>query len=628
MRRRTVIVVLAVVAGALLLGLSRTLVAETIRPLLAASVVLLAALACGRLFTRDRSLSDAVLMGVPLFGTLAGLAAWIGAGVYPAEIALTAILALAGTLLLVRQRPAPGLPSRESTLLLAVPVLLGFIEAITPVSSPDELVYKLAVPHAYLLEGRMLELPLNSHSYLVMALDLASLPALLLGGGIAAKLVHFALFLCTLAVMRRLAARFVARPGLVVAAIAWTPALLVIAGWAWHEWIVIGLLLLAFDRLERWLEEAASVDLIAAAAAAGGAISVKYTALPAVVTLAAIAFIRTPAARRRSLIGAAGIAVTIGAGFYLRNLIWTGSPIAPLLLPNAPQLVNFRGGGAIAGWLDLFRGAYLFDRRYIDEALGLTMPLAALAGFLALRSADRKLRDLAWLGAAQLPLLISLAPVPRNLTAALAPLAIAGGVVLSDWLAHARTRVALLFATALALAAQLGIALVVLRSFELLPYLTGNENASAYIARTRRFAAVYDWVDRTTPPESRILLLGENRTYYLNRPAIAGGNLDGPRIAAWLSRFSTPPQLEAELRRRGITHILLHKPWLRAATPGTPPPTLLEREYLLELPPTTARTLFATLNHATVLRYRDGDYLVYELTRAPYASIQGGVSAP
>jgi hypothetical protein len=616
MRRRTVIVVLAVVACALLIGPSRRLVLETIRPALAASVVLLASLACGRLLTRDRSLSDALLIGVPLFGTLAGLVAWPGIGFYLGEMAITAVLAIVGALLLVRERPALDLPSWGNALLLAVPVGLGILEAIAPVSSPDELVYKLAVPHAYLLEGRMLELPLNSHSYLVMALDLASLPALLLGGGIAAKLVHFALFLCTLAVMHRLAGRFVAKPGLIVAVIAWTPALLVIAGWAWHEWAVIGLLLLAFDRLERWLDDAAPGDLMAAAAAAGGASSVKYTALPAVAALAVVALIRTPAARRRPLIRAAGIATAIGAVFYLRNLIWTGSPIAPLLLPNAPQLVNFRGGGAMAGWLDLFRSAYLFDRRYIDEALGLTMPLAAVAGFFALRSADRTLRDLAWVGAAQLPLLISLAPVPRNLTASLAPLAIAGGVVLAHRLALSRARIALLFVSALALAAQLGIALVVLRSFELIPYLIGNESASAYIARTRRFAAVYDWIDRNAPPKSRILLLGENRTYYLNRPAVSGGNLDGPRIAAWLSRFSTPTQLEAELRARGVTHILLHKPWLRAVTPGTPPSTLLEREYLLELPPATARTLFATLNHATALRYRDSDYLVYELTAA------------
>src|SRR5438067_2254284 len=69
--------------------------------------------------------------------------------------------------------------------LLAIPIAIAFIEAIAPVNSPDELVYKLAVPHAWQLFGRMLELPLNSNSYLAMALHSADLAALVLGGGIA-----------------------------------------------------------------------------------------------------------------------------------------------------------------------------------------------------------------------------------------------------------------------------------------------------------------------------------------------------------------------------------------------------------------------------------------------------------
>ena len=52
--------------------------------------------------------------------------------------------------------------------LLAIAIGIAFIEAITPVSSPDELVYKLAIPHAWQLYGRMIELPLNSNSYLAM----------------------------------------------------------------------------------------------------------------------------------------------------------------------------------------------------------------------------------------------------------------------------------------------------------------------------------------------------------------------------------------------------------------------------------------------------------------------------
>ena len=99
---------------------------------------------------------------------------------------------------------APPICAPRVSPLLVIPILIAVVEAITPVNSPDELVYKLAVPHAYDMAGRMFEMPLSSHSYITMALQLADLAALVIGGGIAAKLVHLALYFAALAIIRRL----------------------------------------------------------------------------------------------------------------------------------------------------------------------------------------------------------------------------------------------------------------------------------------------------------------------------------------------------------------------------------------------------------------------------------------
>ena len=98
-------------------------------------------------------------------------------------------------------------------------------------NSPDELVYKLAVPHAYDMAGRMFEMPLSSHSYITMALQLADLAALVIGGGIAAKLAHLALYFAALAIIRRLTQS-------IWYARSWRGRrlLMLIAGWAWSEW--------------------------------------------------------------------------------------------------------------------------------------------------------------------------------------------------------------------------------------------------------------------------------------------------------------------------------------------------------------------------------------------------------
>ena len=124
----------------------------------------------------------------------------------------------------------------------------------------------------------------------------------------------------------------------------------------------------------------------------------------------------------------------------------------------------------------------------------------------------------------------------------------------------------------------------------------------------REFAPAYAWIESHTPPEARIFILGENRTYDLDRHTIAAGNLDGPRIAAWFAQFPNAEALRTELRRQHVTHILIHPAWMR------PPKTMMEREYTLDLPPQSDAVLRAMLRDSTPLVYRDKGYLLFAVT--------------
>lgn len=614
------------------------LLAETARPALAAMAVVLAMLAVGtgsllaaqrffgREIEREIPLLDAFIVGFPTFGTLIAIVAWIGVAMHALIAVITFALAAAGVLILLRRRLC--LP-RVSPLLV-IPIIIAVIEAITPVNSPDELVYKLAVPHAYDMAGRMFEMPLSSNSYITMALQLADLAALLLGGGIAAKLVHLALYFAALAIIRRLT-----QSVWCVAVVAWTPALMLIAGWAWSEWGLLALLLLSFDRFNvapailparagAVTGESTDAGKIAGAthggpvatplnaaiafAALGGAIASKYTALPWLLAFAIIAVIRT---RDLKFLARGALVVALFGGFfYIRNTVWTGSPFAPLLLPNAPHVFNYKSGGMFSGWGELVRGADVFDAGIVDESLGILLPLAAICGLFALAGRDRKLRDLAWVGAIQMPILITIAPGSRNILNGVVPLALAGGAVMEEIWRDARkaTRALLVIAAAIAFAAQLILTIFVLESYDMVPYLAGKEPARAYMNRVRDFAPVYSWIESHTSPEARILILGENRTYDLDRQTIAGGNLDGPRIAAWLAQFPNADALRAELRRQHVTHLLLHPAWMRA------PKTMMEREYTLDLPPQTNAVLQALLRDRLTLVYSDRSYLLFAVS--------------
>jgi hypothetical protein len=607
-------------------------------PLAAAVVVLLAALASGHLgligarraFARWADLDDlpappdpvmALLVGAPLLGSVLGLLAWPGVQARAAVVAATAVLAVAGAALLWRGRPSVGtLPRAGALLLLAPPVAIAVLLALAPVASPDELIYKLAVPKEWLLRGGMVELPLNSHSYFATALSAVAMAALALSGGVAAKLAHVGLYLAALAALHRLGERLAPGAGAAVAvAFSWTPALAAIAGWAWSEWALVGLVAVA---CEAWLalrDAPAAAPAARLALALGGAAAVKATALPVILGLAAAAFLAReclPPRRRGALVAllAAGIAAA-GGVFYLRNLVWTGSPLAPLGLPDAPKVEHFRSAGELSPLAELLRGYDVFNGEMADDSLGVLLPLAVVLAPLAARRRGAG-RDLVVAGGVALGVLLVPAPMSRLLAPALVPLVAAAAALVGVWATQGPPRRAALAAVAaVALAAQAQLAFWVVAEFDLSDVALGREETAAYIARHQPYARAFAWMGERLPAGATVLCIGESRTYDLPRRAIATGNLDGPRMARWLAQAPDAAALARQAAAAGATHVLLHRPFVVVTATPLAALSPLQRELVLELPPATWRRVQAMLvTHATPV-YRDEGYEVYELRR-------------
>jgi len=584
------------------------LLTRLIDPLVGMLLVLLASYAIGALCVHAADTGDQLLLGIPLYGlalsviSIAGFANPIAIGGFTILAAIYGAIRFVGGGRLARlagQRPAPLFP------LLIPPILLAFLGAIAPVNTPDELTYKLAVPHLYLQFGRMLDLPLNSNAYIPSAVYMADLGALVLSGGIAAKLVHFVIYLLALRVIHR-TARELSESGAMwmTAVIAWTPALAVIAGWAWAEWAMIGFVLLSFLHWQRG-------NLTVAAIALGVALSSKYTALPWAVVFIALAIWRD----RRAVLKPALLVAATGSFFYIRNWVWTGSPIAPFLLPNAPAVADYRS--TLGGWAELARGYDIFHPAIVDDALGILLPALILLSPLALLWRNRKIVDLFILGAAQLIGLITLAPTSRLMMLALVPLALLGAfVTVRVWeSANRAIRVALAGVAGIALFGHLVlIAFTFVERWSVIPYLIGVESETAYLERTRDFMKPYAWIDEHTPENAKLLLLAENRPYYLDRRALAGGNLDGPRVAAWLARFPSPDAFARELQREGVTHVLVHKPWYRVGA-AWHSHSIVEKEFVLAVTPETNAMVHAFVAQRTRKVFEDPSYAIYELRR-------------
>ncbi len=240
------------------------------------------------------------------------------------------------------------------------------------------------------------------------------------------------------------------------------------------------------------------------------------------------------------------------------------------------------------------------------------MPLAAVASLALIGRRDRIVRDLLVVGGVQMPILLTIAPASRNMVNGVIPLAIAGAALMAElWRrSHKVVRLLLTCGAGVALSAQLVLVAFALERFDLMPYLAGREGIGSYLTRTRSFVGPYLWIERSTPPTARILMLGESRSLYLPRQAINGGNDDGQRVAAWLSAFHDVDALGAELRRRGITHVLIGTDNYHV---GTVRLGVVEHEAALQLPPPTDALLKALLAQRAVLRYRDPKYLIYEM---------------
>src|ERR1051326_8436953 len=203
---------------------------------------------------------DILLLGIPLFGLVLSIVAIAGFATPIVIGTITILLGIYGAI--IGWRHVLAIRVTTNIAILIPPGVLAFLGAITPVNTPDELTYKLAVPHLYLQFGRMLDLPLNSHSYIPSAVYMADLGALVASRGTAAKLVHFVIYLLALRVIYRTASDLEERGAMwITAAFAWTPALAIIAGWAWAEWAMIGLVLLSFLHFERGNLDVAAVAL-------------------------------------------------------------------------------------------------------------------------------------------------------------------------------------------------------------------------------------------------------------------------------------------------------------------------------------------------------------------------------
>ncbi len=486
-------------------------------PLLLALGEALAILGVGALLRRSKrvDLSVDFLIGYPAFGTLCYLLGTLKVSAWT-MVPLLVLGGLGGVWLLLarfaeektqtEEEPKPPL-HRTGFLAVAAVIACAFVAAQAPPSSLDELAYHLAVPSAWVLEGRAVELPLLSHSYFPFGIESADLPLLtLLGptdGGVASHFLHLFAALATILLVARRTQSWLA-----TAVIATTPALAITAGWSLVDWPLAGLFVVLYLALEE-------NDLRTASAATAAGLLTKYTFLP----FALVAWII-----KRKIPQWPAL---FGLVFFVRNLILTGNPVAPFFGADAPDVSSFRA---------LALSDYVFEGSWIDESLGASLLTVApfAIGWIPLASVFIALG------------LFLLAPSARILVPYLVVPAVSAAPAL-------RRR----------LIAALALFAVVMQTFLVVWFtargnafslLAGGASEEEYLTKARPSFAAVSWLNRALPRDSHTLVIGLQETYWFARRVRGGGNFDGPRISRYLD-VPTPEALRERLRRDGITHV-------------------------------------------------------------------------
>ncbi len=479
----------------------------------------------------------------------------------------------------------------------AVALAYSAIAALAPETEYDALWYHLWLPHEWLSHGRFIDPPGEYIGLYPGGWELLNGAAMVLGGPVAARLLHFACL-----PLGALAACAVARwcaPGvsvpLVVALVVTPPTVMWEASTAYVDLALGWMVTLVVVAVVRRAEGGARHWLWLGIVVAGGALGIKHLALVVLGIAACALFVIE--SRRRPPYAAAGVAALFVAGALALALPWYARAYAASGNPVFPEMYALFGAVPDTRWspdtqdaLRRFAARFGFGRSpgalvllpwnvtvHASAFAGsfgpllLTLAPFGLMGSLARRRglllAAVSVYVLVWaspLGSFQLRFLLPLVPV-------LAVLAAAGASSIGEAAIRfgGAGRRGVAGAVALLLACNLppfiewherdrrGWTGWLTHVHRVLPLAValGAESESDYLLRTVPTYRAWQRIDAVTPPDSVVLtFLGGDHLYGTRARLWADATL--ATDVTWRARAGDESRMFTAAARHGLTHVL------------------------------------------------------------------------
>jgi dolichyl-phosphate-mannose-protein mannosyltransferase len=527
-----------------------------------------------------------VSMGIMIIGLIGwlntrGIVVWMGIS---GSIAFRELLKVAEhNGITVRIPPILSVASRfemlfQTTVLEYIPVLL--ISVLLPVWDYDALLYHLEIPRQYLAAGRIYFDPEVWRSVYPFLGEMPFLIGMVFGVDPLGKLIHLTYAVILTGSVYIFSLRFLGREVALTA----TAILIGVPSFlSWATWVSIDYAWASFEfwsvyAICLWLTPENQMSpkwLVLAGIMSGCAASVKYLSLFTLLIVAAIVLWKSIENERlfstkwisNLLIFGSSAGLVMGA-WYIKNWLWTGNPIYPLVFggpgwePLENQVLNdyIQTFGVGKTWMDYLLlpfNVYAHQAKFATDSSEIIHPALWLSLFFPFASKSNKILNVILVYAAlSFVIWVTTSQVIRFLLPLSALAAIMAASVIERFPSSLKhlLKFGLIGVMLLSLINQIST----FNDIGLKRYLLGKRSPAQVLQSINNDFGTILYIQNNLLPTDRALFLWSGRGYYCDQRCVPD---DEQSTAIRLSINSPEPQqLAQELDKMGITHLVLSAP--------------------------------------------------------------------
>ncbi len=505
--------------------------------------------------------------------------------------------------------------------LIVFTLLVCLVNSLAPITANDALVYHLTVPKIYVEKGQIQRLPFNVYANMPHFGELIYTACLALGGQSGASLFYFLLLLITCIAIYDLSkqtsrfAAIVATGGFLV------QPLLIDSRVICNVDILLALVSIAAISILLKQESKGLADTILFGVLCGFAIGIKYTALGIVLGLL-IGYAMKSGIRRMMLSGL--IALAVFSPWLAKNFLFVRNPLYPMFegifdglnwdKTQLKQLIAWQRsmgmGRSLIDYILLPINVFTAGRPGLNYSRfdgTITPVLLVLVVFSLFKPQKRIL----------IPSLISFifwaltSQQMRFLVPTLAMLAIpaANGI---EYLREKCSRLGfailslillLIEASSLVLPDQYGKPVVSNAICDRLPVVLGLETKNQFLERMVQPFSMFSYINRNIPKDERILMVWENRAFYLDRDYLADSFFEASTLMRWVEESASPESLAKRIREGGFRYVLVNN--------------MLGQVFARFYPPASVKILVDFINDHLKPIHSVNNITLYELLESP-----------